>query len=103
MKKVLVRIGITAAVLYGLLFTVVLCAMSLPPTQFGRFMRYAPAPLVWGGLPAEKMWRWARSGTLSVGDLAPEFTLPLRDHSRAVTLSSYRGKKPVVLVFGSYT
>ena len=40
---------------------------------------------------------------LKVGDTAPDFTLPLLDHSGQVTLSSFRGTKPVVLVFGSYT
>lgn len=39
-----------------------------------------------------------------VGELAPDFTLPLAgDRSEQVTLSSFRGKKPVALVFGSYT
>ena len=103
MKKILLRFAIAAAVLYALLFAVVLGAMCLPPLQFGRFMRHAPAPGVWGLLPAERMWRWARAGDLDVGELAPDFTLPLRDRSGAVTLSSHRGKKPVVLVFGSYT
>jgi hypothetical protein len=41
--------------------------------------------------------------TLQSGDPAPNFTLadPLR--KRQVTLSDLRGKKPVVLIFGSYT
>ncbi len=38
------------------------------------------------------------------GDLAPDFTLPrLTGHGAPVTLSSHRGKRPVALVFGSYT
>jgi Ca2+-binding EF-hand superfamily protein len=41
--------------------------------------------------------------TLKVGDLAPDFTLPEPKGTRELTLSSYRGKKPVVLIFGSYT
>lgn len=102
-KKVILRIGTAVAALYVVFFTAVLSAMCLSPAHFGKFMRYAPAPLVWGALPAERMWRWARAGSLAVGDAAPDFTLPLRDRSRAVTLSSHRGKKPVVLVFGSYT
>lgn len=103
MKKLVLRIGIVVASAYVVLFTVVLSAMCLPPVHFGKFMRYAPAPLVWGLLPAERMWRWARAGGLAVGDIAPDFTLPLRDQSRVIKLSSYRGKKPVLLVFGSYT
>lgn len=38
-----------------------------------------------------------------VGQDAPDFKLLTRDGKRSVTLSSYRGAKPVVLVFGSYT
>jgi peroxiredoxin len=35
--------------------------------------------------------------------MAPDFTLPTLDKSANVQLSSFRGKQPVVLVFGSYT
>lgn len=38
-----------------------------------------------------------------VGDLAPDFTLITKDGKSKVTLSDYRAKKPVVLIFGSYT
>jgi AhpC/TSA family/EF hand len=34
---------------------------------------------------------------------APDFTLKSPDGKRSVTLSDYRGKKPVVLIFGSFT
>ncbi len=37
------------------------------------------------------------------GDVAPDFTLKSLDGKKSVTLSSFRGKQPVVLVFGSYT
>lgn len=37
------------------------------------------------------------------GDLAPDFTLHDIEGKDSVTLSSFRGKKPVALVFGSYT
>lgn len=40
---------------------------------------------------------------IEVGDLAPDFTLPDQHGKRQVTLSSFRGKRPVVLIFGSYT
>ncbi len=36
--------------------------------------------------------------TLKVGDMAPDFTLPSTQGGR-VTLSSFRGKNPVVLAF----
>ena len=37
------------------------------------------------------------------GDLAPDFTLSGISGTESVTLSDFRGKKPVALVFGSYT
>ncbi len=37
------------------------------------------------------------------GDRAPDFTLRTLDGDKKVTLSQYRGKEPVVLIFGSYT
>lgn len=37
------------------------------------------------------------------GDLAPDFTLASVDGTETVTLSQFRRKKPVVLVFGSFT
>jgi predicted dehydrogenase len=40
---------------------------------------------------------------LKVGDPAPDFTLPDSAGKKEVTLSNFRGKKPVVLIFGSYT
>jgi hypothetical protein len=38
-----------------------------------------------------------------VGRLAPDFTLPKYDEDKRITLSGFRGKKPVVLIFGSFT
>ena len=40
---------------------------------------------------------------LKVGDVAPDFTLSLVKGKGEVTLSSFRDKKPVVLIFASYT
>ena len=37
------------------------------------------------------------------GDIAPDFTLYDIDGKDSVTLSELRGKKPVALVFGSFT
>ena len=106
MKKTLkwaIRGVLTLAVLYVAFFGAVLAAMLQPPERFGQFMRYAPAPLVWGTLPAPRMWLWARGGTLSEGETAPDFTLSTLDRTSKVALSSHRGQRPVVLVFGSYT
>ena len=40
---------------------------------------------------------------LAVGDKAPDFTLKTRGGRAKVTLSDWQEKKPVALVFGSYT
>jgi hypothetical protein len=37
------------------------------------------------------------------GDMAPDFELRTADTTRTIKLSSYRGQKPVVLVFGCFT
>jgi hypothetical protein len=39
----------------------------------------------------------------SVGRFAPDFTLRTFDEERTIALARFRGKKPVVLVFGSFT
>jgi hypothetical protein len=39
----------------------------------------------------------------SLGQLAPNFTLKTFDKGKTLSLSRFRGKKPVVLVFGSFT
>lgn len=38
-----------------------------------------------------------------VGERAPDFELDLHDGSGRVRLSSFRGDRPVVLIFGSLT
>ncbi len=42
-------------------------------------------------------------GALKVGDIAPDFSLEARGSGGSVSLSSFKGKSPVALVFGSYT
>jgi hypothetical protein len=44
-----------------------------------------------------------RPSAPAVGAAAPDFTLKTKDGKSSVTLSSFRGKKPVAIVFGSYT
>ena len=39
----------------------------------------------------------------AVGDEAPDFDLPLLGSPARVRLSSFRGTRPVALIFGSYT
>ena len=59
------------------------------------------------GVSGEVNTRPARSerhvSRLAVGKAAPDFTLPDPTGKKRVTLSSFRGKQPVVLIFGSYT
>ncbi|GIW81560.1 MAG: hypothetical protein KatS3mg105_3367 [Gemmatales bacterium] len=47
----------------------------------------------------------SRSGgeAAHVGKTAPDFTLQTLDGKSRVRLSSFAGKKPVALIFGSYT
>lgn len=78
-------------------------AVTRPPEQFGQIMKHLPMPVVFGILPGQRMFVWARAGRLATGDPAPDFTLRAHNRSGAVTLSSFRGERPVVLVFGSYT
>jgi hypothetical protein len=40
---------------------------------------------------------------LAEGDAAPDFTLQELHGKKRVTLSSFKGKRPVALIFGSYT
>lgn len=103
MIRWLLRSLVVLVGLYAAFAGLVTYAMTRPPEQFGQIMKHLPMPLVWGALPARSMWFWARAGTLAAGDPAPDFTLPTHDHKGTVTLSSFRGQKPVVLVFGSYT
>jgi hypothetical protein len=49
----------------------------------------------------EKMGRG--EGSLKPGDPAPDFSLRVAKSGRKVRLSSFKGKRPVALVFGSYT
>ena len=77
-------------------------AMRQPPETFGHVMAKMPMPAYFI-IPFETFWTRARAGTVQVGDAAPDFQLPTLDHKSEVQLSSFRGKQPVVLVFGSYT
>ena len=102
MTLLLRLLGVIAAVYLAAAGGIV-WAMLQPPERFGQIMMHLPMPVVWGAFPAPRMWGWARRGPLQEGDHAPDFTLATLDHSERITLSSPRGNRPVVLVFGSYT
>jgi hypothetical protein len=65
-------------------------------------MARVPVPAM-AVLPFETLWLNARKGVLDPGALAPDFSLPTLDRKETVRLSSFRGSRPVALVFGSYT
>jgi len=100
--RLLLRILIVVLVVYGLLVAGLALAMRQPPATFGKIMARMPMPafLI---LPFQSLWMNARAGGLQVGQEAPDFTLRTLDRSADVRLSSFRGSRPVVLVFGSYT
>ena len=99
----LLRIAALALATYVAAAGALAWAMLQPPERFGQIMTHVPMPVVWGLLPGPRIWTWARRGTIKEGDQAPDFTLDTYDHAARVTLSSHRGRQPVVLVFGSYT
>jgi hypothetical protein len=105
LKKALKVVGWLVAacvVLYGVAVAGLYAAMRRPPERFGAFMSHVP-PVAMMVLPFRPLWMSARAGTLQPGDTAPDFSLPLLKGDRKVTLSEEYRKKPVVLVFGSYT
>ncbi len=76
-------------------------ALALPPRPPG------PPP----GMPTrETLFRGLLSGEIGsfregpdLNGPAPDFTLPTHDGKARIRLGDFRGKKPVVLVFGSFT
>jgi len=102
-KKRWFKILIPVIVLYAILLGGLWSAMFQPPDKFGRVMSKMPVPAVFIVFPFKYMWLFARRGHLHVGDTAPNFSLQTIDKKSRVELSSFRGSRPVVLVFGSYT
>ncbi len=95
-KFVVAFVVVYVALLGGLL------AVMRQPIRFGKVMRHVPEPLMML-VPFKPLWFVARAGRLHVGDAAPGFNLPTADKHTRIKLASFRGQKPVVLVFGSYT
>ena len=76
--------------------------MCQPPGRFAKIVAKLPGPF-FAVLPFGPLWSLARGGHLRHGDAAPDFDLETLDRKARVRLSSFRGEKPVVLIFGSYT
>jgi hypothetical protein len=99
------RVGwslLAAGALYVVFLGAMFIVMSQPPQRFGQIMAHFPAPAM-RVVPFEPMWNLARRGATRTGEMAPDFSLPTVDRKTEVRLASFRGQRPVVLVFGSYT
>lgn len=104
MKKILLRAILALAIVWLGACAAIYHIMRQPPESFARVMARIPGPVAFLALPFETLWTHARSGELQKGDPAPDFTLTKLDKSGTVQLSSFTGmRRPVVLIFGSYT
>jgi hypothetical protein len=75
---------------------------ELPDLPEEALKRMKMTPERWAEVRAEFRERQERAP--KVGQAAPDFDLPfLGDSERTVRLSSFQGRRPVALVFGSYT
>jgi hypothetical protein len=100
--RVLKAIAIGAICLYGVFLGTMYWLMTRPPVQFAGAIAKMPGPLFLV-LPFQTLWFRARDGALDIGAVSPDFELPTLDKKASVRLSAFRGKQPVVLIFGSYT
>lgn len=102
--KTAITTCILLAVLWALGCGVLYRIMLRPPEAFAGFMAKLPGPVPFLLFPFETLWLRARSGTLHPGDPAPDFSLAKLDKSAHVQLSTFTAqRRPVVLIFGSYT
>lgn len=100
--RTFLRYAIPVLVVYVLLLGGLFTAMLQPPPVFGHIMSKLPS-FAYFLFPFEPLWLVARKGHLKTGDVAPDFALKTADRASQVSLSSFRGQKPVVLIFGSHT
>ena len=98
----LLKIAGAVLALYAVITAALFAIMLQQPDKFAGTMKYVPWP-AFVVLPFKPLWNVARKGHLAIGDTAPDFSLESQDHKNTFQLSSMRGEKPVVLVFGSYT
>lgn len=103
-RKLLLRVFVGLMIAYFSFGAYVWWAMHQTPDTFGRVMAKMPGPVVFLLFPFETLWTHARAGTLHAGDPAPDFALLKLDKSERIRLSGFtEQRRPVVLVFGSYT
>ena len=104
MKKILRRGLAVVAILWLGACVAIYHVMKQPPEEFARVMARVPGPVAFLALPFETLWTRARAGDLRPGDAAPDFSLTKLDKSGTVRLSDVTvQRRPVVLIFGSYT
>lgn len=77
-------------------------AMHEAPEDFARVMSHMPWE-VFLVVPFETLWTRARTGSLNMGDSAPDFSLVKLDKTDTVHFSEINKTQPVVMIFGSYT
>jgi hypothetical protein len=102
-RRVVIGLLLMMALVYLSFGGYVWWAMHQSPEVFGRVMAKTPGPIVFLLYPFETLWVKARTGTLNIGDAAPDFSLSKVDKTGLIQLSGLNKKQPVVLVFGSYT
>jgi AhpC/TSA family len=101
MRRIL-KIALMLVLTYCILLAGFYVGMRQSPAAFSAVMSRLPSA-IFLITPFKPMWLSAREGRLKVGDRAPDFTLEAYDKRSTVQLSAFKGQKPVVLVFGSYT
>ena len=99
--RIVGKIAILLLLAYATLMGGLLAVMRRP-ILFGRVMSHVPGP-AFMVIPFKHLWFIARAGRVKVGENAPDFDLPTSDKKSRVQLASFRGREPVVLIFGSYT
>jgi len=102
MKHILLRVLLVLVAAWLLFVGALYAAMTRTPAEFSRFMMHVPMPLMFVA-PFPPMWAHARAGVLKIGDPAPDFDLKRQNAPDRIRLSQFRGSRPVVLIFGSYT
>ena len=100
--RIVKTIAVALLVAYLALIGLTYAFMRQPPESFAAAIAKMPGPLFMV-LPFETLWSSARAGVLQTGDMAPDFHLKTLDRAGDVSLTKFRGKQPVVLIFGSYT
>lgn len=99
---ILLGLTVGVAVAYVTAVAGILVLLRQPPARMARISARLPI-LFYRVVPFKTLLSITRGGALNIGDAAPDFDLETVDRLSRVRLSSFRGQKPVVLIFGSYT